>query len=245
MAQRVRVERSLDYIGEADHSSNITGNPATKKIVSVWNFSDELVLDATNKYTIYIDGTSSVAAGKGGALLTTAATDTKTASISMGGLFWYVAKNPVCEFTFSLDVVTTVAINAGFNDAVSEGSHLLPCLITTATLTDTATDAAMFVYDTNQTLAYWNVANTNNGTQAFTQLTSTYVPVAATLATVRVKLDTSGNAYYWYNGKEVGYKALAVATTGTIGFVPYFGIKNETGTAHVATLRRVRAWCDV
>jgi hypothetical protein len=244
MAQRVRVERSLDYIGEAKHSSNITGNPATKKIVSVWNFSDELALDGTNKYTMYLDTTSTVAAGKGGALLTTAATDEKTASISCGGLFWYVAKNPVCEFTFSLDVVTTVAINAGFNDAVSEGSGVLPMRISTATLTDTATDAAMFVFDTAQTLDYWNVTNTNNGTQAFTQLASTYVPVAATLATVRIGLDTSGNATYWYNGKEVGYKALAVATTGTIGFIPYFGIRNNSAAAHVATLRRVRAWCD-
>ncbi len=245
MSQIVKVDKEIQFNDPANHSSNITGNPATEKIVSVWNFSDELALDGTNKYTMYLDGTSTVASGKGGALLTTAATDTKTASISMGGLFWYIAKNPVCEFTFSLDVVTTVAINAGWNDAVSEGSHLLPLLITTATLTDTATDAAMFVYDTNQTLAYWNVANTNNGTEAFTQLASTYVPVASTLATVRVALDTLGNAKYWYNNKEVGYKALAVATTGTIGFVPYFGIKNASGAAHVATLRRVRAWCDV
>ena len=242
MSQQVRVSRRLEFIGEAAQEANIFGYPGTSKICQEWNFT-ELVLDGTNKYTLYVDTTSTVAVGQYGALLTTAATDTKTDSIGCGGLFWRPAKNPVVEMTFALDVVTTVAINAGWNDAASEGSHLLPLLITTATLTDTATNAAMFVYDTNQTLAYWNVANTNGGSQAFTQLASTYVPVAATYATVRVAIDTAGNAKYYYNGRETGYKALAVATTSLL--VPYFGIKNETGTAHVATLRRVRAWCDV
>jgi len=244
MSQQVKVEQNLEFQGAASRKSNVKGYMATDKVMRVWDFH-ELVLDGTNQYTMYLDTTSTVAVGKGGALLTTAATDTKTASISMGGLFWYIAKNPVCEFTFQLDVVTVVAINAGFNDAVSEGSHLLPGLITTATLTDTATDGAWFIFDTNQTLNYWDVANTNNGTQAFTQLTSGYVPVAATDVTLRVALDSSGNANYFYNGLQVGRKLLAVATTGTIGFVPYFGIKNAAGTAHVATLKRGRAWCDL
>jgi hypothetical protein len=244
MSQQIRVDQNLEFLGAASVKSNVKGYMATDKISRVWDFH-ELVLDATNNYTRYLDTTSTIAVGKGGALLTTAATDTKTASISMGGLFWYIAKNPVCEFTFQLDVVTVLAINAGWNDATSEASGLLPFVIAGAALTDTATDASMFVFDTAQTLSYWNVANTNAGTQAFTQLTSGFVPVAAKDVTVRVALDSTGAANYFYNGMQVGRKLLSVATTGTIGFIPYFGIRNNAGTAHVATLKRVRAWCDL
>jgi hypothetical protein len=244
MSQQVRVEQSLEFLGAASIKSNTKGYMATDKVTQVWNFHQK-ALDNTNEGTVYLDTSSTVAIGKGGVLLTTAATDTKTASYTPGGLYWYIAKNPVCELTFQLDVVTTVAINAGWNDAASEGSGLLPLQISVATLTDTATDAAMLVFDTAQTLDYWNVANTNNGTQAFTQLASKYVPVAATDVTLRVALDSSGNANYYYNGVMVGRKLLAVATTGTIGFIPYFGIRNNSGTAHVATLKRVRAWCDL
>lgn len=238
----LRIFRSLEFLSDANQESNVLGNFAPKKITSVWNFTDELVLDGTNKYTLETDTTSTIAVGAGGAVFTTAATDTKVASMALGGIFWYPAKNPVVEMTFSLDVVTTLAIYAGWNDAVTEGTGKLPFSLTTATLTDNATNAVGFLFDTNQTLSYWNVVNTNAGTQAFTQLASTYVPVAATKATIRVALESSGAANYFYNGVHIGRKLLATATTTPL--VPFFGIRNNTATAHVATLRRVRAWCD-
>ena len=64
--------------------------------------------------------------------------------------------------------------------------------------------------------------------------------MAATQVTLRVAIDTAGNATYYYNGVQVGYKALAVRTT--IPLVPYIGIRNTSGVAHVLTCRYCRVW---
>ena len=241
MGQQVKVYRDLQFLGNASRNPNISGNPNPDKVCVSYEFT-ELALDNTNKYTPYLDTTSTVALGSGGVLLTTAATDTKTCTQTQGGIWWYPAKNCIVEMKFRIDVITNVAIYAGFSDAVSEASSLLPFGLVTATLTDTCTDGAGFLLDTRQTLAYFDVVNTKNSAGAFTQLASTRVPVAATDLTLRVAIDTSGNARYYWNGEEVGYKASAV--TSTTPLIPFFGIRNNNASAHVATLRYVRLWQD-
>ena len=242
MSQQIRVSRSLEFVGDANQERNVKGYLDPEKLFREYNYLEK-ALDNTNLYTPYLDGTSTVALGSGGLLLTTAAADTKTATQTQGGIWLYPTKSPVVEMKFQLDVITNVAIFAGFNDAVSEASSLLPFGLVDATLTDTATDAAGFLFDTRQTLDYFNIVNTKNGTEAFTQLASTYVPVAATDLTLRVAIDSLGNAKFYWNGVEVGYKALAVTTT--VPLIPFFGIRNNNGTAHVAKLRYVRVWVDV
>ena len=242
MSQQVRVGGAIEFYGKAARYRNVKGDFDPERLMVEYNYL-ELALDNTNKYTPFLDTTSTVALGSGGLVLTTAATDTKTATQSQGGVYLYPAKNPAVEFKFQIDVITTVAIFVGLSDAVSEASSLLPFGLVTATLTDTCTDGVGFLFDTRQTLAYFNVVNTLNGTQAFTQLASTYVPVVATDLTLKVALDSSGNARFYWNGVQVGYKALAV--TSTVPLVPFFGIRNNSAAAHVATLRYVRAWCDV
>ncbi len=241
MSQDVRVDRKLQFRGVADNGVNVKGNFDPEKLMDAYEFH-ELALDNTNKYTPYLDTTSTVALGSGGVLLTTAATDTKTCTQTQGGIWWYPAKNPVVEFKFKLDVITNAAIFAGFSDAVSEASGLLPFGIVTATLTDTATDAVGFLRDTRQTLAYFNLVNTKNNTEAFTQLSSARVPVADTYLTLRTAVDSSGNARFYWNGTQVGYKASAVSTT--VPLIPFFGIRNNNASAHIATLRYVRVWED-
>ena len=237
----LRVSNILQYAEAAEHNPNIEGNPNPQKVMVSYEFT-ELALDNTNKYTPFLDTTSTVALGSGGLVLTTAATDTKVATQTQGGIWWYPAKNCIVEMKFRIDVITNVAIYAGFSDAVSEASSLLPFGIVTATLTDTCTDGAGFLFDTRQTNAYFNVVNTKAGTEAFTQLASTRVPVAATDITIRVVIDTTGKARYFWNGIEVGNKANAVSTT--VPLIPFFGIRNNNASAHIATLRYVRLWQD-
>jgi len=241
MSQQVKVSRSIDFVGDANQESNVKGYFAPEKIMAEYNFT-ELALDNTNLFTPFLDTTGTIALGSGGAVLTTAATDDLVCSQSQGGIWWYPAKNPVVEMTFKIDAIANVAIYAGFSDAVSEATTLLPFGLAVATLTDTCTDGAGFLFDTRQTLSYFNIVNTNNTTQAFTQLSSAYVPVADTNLTLRTAIDTAGNAKFYWNGVEVGSKALAVRTT--IPLIPFFGIRNNTASAHVATLRRVRVWQD-
>ena len=239
MSQDIRVQRRLTFSQDADQEPNTFGDFGPDRVSANYEYT-ELALDDTNKYTPFIDTTSAVALASGGITLTTAATDTKTCTQTQGGIWWYPNQAAAVEMKFRIDVITTVAIFAGFSDAVSEASGLLPFSITTATLTDTCTNGVGFLFDTNQTLSYFNVVNTNAGTEAFTQLASTRVPVAATDITIKVSLDTSGNARFYWNGTQVAYKASAVAAATPL--VPFFGIRNNSAAAHVATLRRVRAW---
>jgi len=245
MSQEVKVDRRIKFGSNANFIDNIYGNPSHRKIVFEDNFVGKL-LDETNDYTTYKDGTNTVALSRNtaygsGVSLTTSTTDTHTVSLA-GNVAWYPSKNPILEMRFRIDVITTVAIFMGFNDETAEATTLLPFGLVTATLTDTATDAAGFLFDTRQSLSYFNIVNTKNGTDAFTQLASTKVPVAATSLTLRVAIDTSGNATYYWNGEAVGYKASAVTTT--VGLCPYIGIRNNSGAAHVLVLERLKCWQD-
>jgi len=241
MPRQIKITDELEFRGDAQEAANVKGNFALQRIMREWNYQ-ELALDDTNQYTPYLDGTSSIALASGGITLTTAATDTKTCTQSQGGIWWYPAKNPVVEQTFQIDVITTVAIFAGFNDAVSEASSLLPFGLVTDTLTDTCSNGAGFLFDTRQTLNYFNVVNTKAATEGFTQLASTRVPVAATNLILRTEINSDGDATFIWNGVKVGVKTSAV--TSTTPLIPFFGTRNNSDAAHVATLRRVRCWQD-
>lgn len=241
MPHNVYVGDSIKPTGEAKYKYNYDGifNPNRKHVF--YDFT-ELALDETNKYTKVADTGCALALASGGVTLTTDTTNADVCTISCGGLWWYPAKNPMVEMRFQLDVVTNVAINAVWEDAVSEASQTLPYTISGTTLTDATTNGGGFVFDTSQTTDYWYVVNNNAGTNAATILGSSYAPVAATDVTLGIRIDTAGNMYYYYNGVQVAYKALATATT--VPLVGYFGIKNNSGTAHVATLKYMRYWCD-
>ena len=235
--------RASEFFEVTGTGLTFKGDNNPHRIFREWNFK-ELALDETNQYTKYVDGTSAVALADGGITLTTAATNAKTCSYAFGGIHVRTAKNPAVEFKFQIDDIANVAINAVLNDEVDENSGLLPFTISGTTITDNATDGAGLVFDTEQTTDRYYIVNTNNGTQAGTLLSALRAPfAAATDIRVRVKVDSSGNAWYYFNGIFVGYKASALRTT--IAYVPYFGIRNNNASAHVATLRYVRLWEDV
>jgi len=241
--EQVKVGRFLEFVGDANQEPNQKGRFNPVGIHVRYDFT-ELALNDTNTYTPYLDTTGTVALGSGGLILTTAATNALVTSQTQGGIWWYPGNNCTVEHKFKIDVITNVAIYAGFSDAASEASGLLPHGIVTATQTATATDSAGFLFDTRQSLSYFNIVNSKaaGSAKAFTQLASTYVPVAATNLILRTAIDTVGNARYYWNGKQVGYKALAVTVATPL--IPHFGIRNNSGTAHVATLRRVDVWQD-
>ena len=243
MSHKVYVGDSIELKEEANQKVNFKGYFNPNKIMKEWNFK-ELALDETNQYTKFIDTTSAVALANGGITLTTAATNTKTCSYAFGALRVLCAKNPVVEFKLQLDVITTVAVNAVLTDALTEASGALPFTISGTTISDTATDAVGFCLDTEQTTDRYYIVNTATGTQGGTLLSAAEAPwVAATDITVRIMLDTSGNAKYFYNERQVGYKATAV--TSTVALAPYVAIRNNSAAAHVLTLRYVRLWEDV
>ena len=242
MTQTIYLDREIIFQGDSNQDYNITGNFSPRRKYIAYEYQ-ELALDNTSIYTENLDTSSTIAIGNGGCVFTTDATDNKVASQAQGGIFVYCAKNPTVEMRFKLNDVTNVAIFSGLNDATSEGAATLPFALSGSTLTDTCTDGVGFLFDTDQTLDYWNVVNTKNGTQAFTQLASSYVPVNATDVVLRTSLDATGNASYYYNGVQVANKLLAVTAANPL--VPFFGIKNMSASAHVATLKYVRLWMDM
>jgi hypothetical protein len=242
--ENVGVFRELEFKGDANQGQNVKGYFNPHKLMREYNFL-ELALDTTNLYSQQLDTDSTQATGSGGLLFTTQATDTRVDIISCGGLHLYPAQNPVVEIKFQLDVVTTVAVNFGLSDAVaaSYGSGVLPFTISGTTVSDTTiADGAMFVFDTNQTTDYFYCCYDKNGTQAGSILSSAYALTAAKDVILRVSLDTSGNARYYYNGTEVFYKATAITTTDP--FTALFGIRNNAAAAHVAKVRYIRTWVD-
>ncbi len=245
MSQQVKVGRFLEFEGDANEDRNVKGYMNPEKIFCEWNFQ-ELALDTTNQYSLELDTDSTVASGSGGALMTTAATDTKVCIMTCGGLYWYPAKNPVMEVKLQLNVVTTVGLNVIWCDTsgATFATGELPFGINGTTISDTRmADGAGFCFDSRQDTDYFYAVWDKNGTQSGTILDSTRIPVAATDLTLRVRLDSSGNAYYYWNGELVYYKALAV--TSTDPFAPLVAIRNNGNVAHVATVRYVRCWQDV
>lgn len=242
MSQIVKVSRKVEFMGDALTNQNVTGYFNPNKIMREWNFK-ELALNETNDYTVYVDTTSAVALATGGITLTTAATDTKTCSYAFGGINVLAANNPVVEFKFKLDVITTVAVNAGLTDAATEASGALPFTISGTTIADTATNGVMFCRDTEQTTDRFYIVNTKAGTQAGTLLTADQDPfAAATNITLRIELLSTEKALYYVNGVCVGTKAAS--TTAATPLIPYIGIRNNSAAAHVLTLRYVRLWED-
>jgi hypothetical protein len=236
-----RTTSKVNFELQDNLEANVEGYVNPHKLYRCWTFTDKAI-NATNDVTVQLDTTSTIAVGAGGLILTTAATDNKVATISFGGLYLRPLNNPVVEFRFQTDVVTTLATFAGLNDSADEGAATMPFALSGTTLTDTATDGAGFLFDVDQDNETWNIVNTNGNTEAFTQLAATYIPVAATPVTLRVHVNPSGDALYYYNGALVGTKLLAVATTALL--IPFFGIKNMDAAAHICTLRRVSLWLD-
>jgi len=157
------------------------------------------------------------------------------------GLTWKAANNGPMHFQTRLQIsaITNICLYAGFTDQVS--TLEMPFTISGSSLTSNATDAAGFLFDTAATAATWklvSVANDVDGTvQEAVQSTSTATtaPVAATYTTLRVSIDTAGNAFFFIDGKPVGVKQ-AVAVTPTIAL---------TGVIAVFTRSAASATCTV
>jgi len=242
MPRNFPITSRIEFRGDANEGPNVRGDFDPERKCVEYLFT-ELALDTTNLYTQNLDTTSTIALASGGLLFTTAATDNKVATQSFGGIWWYAAKNPTVEMRFQVNDITNIAIFAGFSDAVTEAAATMPFALATATLTDTCTDGVGFLFDTDQTLDYFNIVNTKNGTQAFSQLASTFVPVNATDLVLRVGLDSAAKATFWWNGVACGIKSAAV--TAATPLIPFFGIKNMSASAHTATLKYVRIWQDM
>lgn len=132
----------------------------------------------------------------------------------------------VFEASLSLPVITTIIVNAGFTDDETEGAALAMSLSGT-TWTTTATDAALWVFDTNATTDVFN------GQTVDTDVDGTHVagiaPVAATATVLRIEIDNTGQAYFYQDGVNRG--TVTAGVTETVPLIPYVAVGSTTTTA--------------
>lgn len=227
MSQQIRVGRDLVFTSAASIHPNIEGNPMFDKVVYYDDFLGDAIRDEWNPVSDN-GGTVAITAASGGTVTLTTSTVDNDRAILTQGLNWYCAKKPFVFAKVKVDAITTVGLNVGFSDALTEGDDHLAFEISGTTIVDTCTDGACWVFDTDATNDYWHYCNTKNGTQAGTAY-GTNAPVAATYVWLGVGLDTSGNATFYYNGNAVGYKASAVTTSTAL--TPFFGVISRAGSA--------------
>ncbi len=145
---------------------------------------------------------------------------------SNGGLF--------IEARFKLSQITEAYAFFGFTDVVTLEAPIISAA-SANTLTTNASDAVGFMFDTRMTADTWWLTGVAGDTDATAQNT-TYAPVADTYAKFRIEVDASGNAVFFYNGKQVGTKMTGALTAAT-DLTPTFAVgKLSTATSITAEM---------
>lgn len=200
--------------------------------VTVW---DDFVGPATTvpeRWGTNLASTGTVTLGGTGELnLLTAATlnDFTTAST---GLLWTVNKGwTFFDVRAKISALTTVAVEIGLSDALSEAAGLAFSNHTVASVTDVATNAAVFAFDSAGD-ANWNLLTVNAGTPAAVTVGS--APTAATYENFRIIVSPTGDVYGYHNGTLVSRVKNAIATTAVL--TGWFTIKALAGAARTLGL---------
>ena len=237
MPQQERISRSLEFIGKAAKGDNIYGNPSYDKVVFYDDFLGDVIEDA---YAVNVDNscTGAIAAGIGGTLvLTTSSTDNDKVEVAHE-LNWEAAKACIFETRLYVTDITNIAVCAGFNDAKTEATVKLPFSISNVTITNTTSDAVMFVFDADQASANWYFCNDKANAAAGS--ISTVAVANTTNYVLRIETDTSGNAWYYIDGTIVGYKANAI--TAATDLTPYIGAAARASDASTVVVDYIKCW---
>jgi hypothetical protein len=241
MSQIVKVDRKLDFRDAATYSKNIYGHPFTEK--SIFD-EDFFVPQAYHGWVEEETNGGTIAWAAPHALtLTTGGVDNDVCELTHPST-WTGSRNAMVQFRAKMDGIATVGVNIGLVDADMSTNDQMCFEIGAgvATLTNArATNGVAFVFDTDGDPDYWYMCATKADVEG-TPVSLAIAPVAATYAWFGIKLDSSGNATFYYNFKPVGYQAAAVG--GTTALKPYVANIARTGAVRVATVDRFIGWQD-
>lgn len=181
------------------------------------------------------DSATSVAAhlasGFGGVMRLTsgdAGTGEAADAITLNGeLMWKAANgNLVLQTRIKMDTITNVMCFVGFTD-VASGVEA-PFTLSGTTYTSNASDAVGFLFDTGATTDTWRLVGVDTNVDATHQDISV-APVADDYETLRVEVNSSGEAVFYRNGAAVG-SLLSGAVTPTVALCPIIYWSNLSGT---------------
>lgn len=120
----------------------------------------------------------------------------------------------VMEARLKLSAITTCYAYIGFTDLAATLEAPIESAASADTITTNASDAVGFFFDTRMTTDNWWLAGVKANTDA-THQDTTYAPVADTYAKFRIEIDSSGDAVFFYNGRQVGTKMTGALTAAT------------------------------
>lgn len=211
MSQQVRVDRDLVFAGASAYTANVKGNMLPERMCSV-DWFDQTALDTTNDYTLTVAGSSDACALSGGGVpgitMTTGNVDDNIAFLSTA-LIFDITQSPAIEAKINIVDVSGTIIYFGFSDATSETTPAATIDAAGGTPTAAANDAAGFVIDADYATSSIYCMSVNDGGTVQTGDSGTDWADNES-HTLRVALDTSGNATFYLDGVAVGYLASAV-----------------------------------
>jgi len=244
MSQQVYVGRSLKFQGSAAHTTNVKGNMSTERMCSV-DWFDQTALDTTNDYTATLDGTNDAvaltAAGVNGVTLTTGTGDNEVSFLGTA-LIFDISSSPEIECKVSITDVSGTFFYFGFSDANTETSPAATIDYADGTLAAAATDAAGFVCDADKGSSSLYAASIATGGS----VTGTDTGIDWTdgqTKTLRVQLNTDGDAYFWVDGVLKAVHQSAV-TDVPLCAVFNFGTRDNDGS-NTVKVKYLKKWQDV
>lgn len=209
--------------------------PSPSKVSLFDDFLGDVLADEWNAVETDTDGAQAVLAGGiGGILRITTGNDDGNAVVlpDLSGVTSYLnwqASNGGLSIQARIKIsrITQAYIFVGFTDLITIEA---PIICNTAeTLTTNATDAVGFVFDTNFTADTYHLCGVATDVDATAQIISD-APVADDYATLRVEVNASGTATFFYNGKQVG-TAMTGAVTAGADLTPAVLASNLDGTS--------------
>ena len=244
MSQQVIVNRELRFEGSAAVTDNVTGDLSTERMSSV-DWFDQTTLDTTNDYTQTLGGTSDagalVAGGECGVKFTTGTGDNEVSFLGTA-LIFDITQEPAIETKLEITDVSGTFAFFGFSDANTESTPVATIDADSGTLTAGATDAVGFVCDADLGSSSLYCASVNNGGSV--QYVDTGIDWAdGEGKALRIKLDSSGNAYFYVDGVQKGYIALAVADVPLCAIWNY-GTRANDG-ANYLYARYLKKWQNI
>ena len=244
MSNKVYVDDSIEFKAQAAIDQNIKGNPSTERMCSV-DWYDQTTLDVTNDYTQTLGGTSDAGAltagGEHGFKGTTGTADNEVSFLGTA-LIFDITQEPEIEAKIEITDVSGTVVFFGFSDANTETTPAATIDADSGTLTAAATDAVGFVVDADLETSSLYCASVNTGA-AVQSVDTALAYTDGQSKRLRIRLDSSGNAYLYVDGVQKGYIASAVADVPLCAILNY-GTRANDG-ANTVYMRYLKKWQDV
>jgi hypothetical protein len=201
-----------DFLGD-----EIRGSGATPGLYEVKTGSD----GAINILADQPNGIAEIRASDG------AGSDNEYGGISLPELAFTGDRQAVMAVRLAIDTITTVKVEVGFTDSTADAG----AVNVKATPTNTATDAAVWILDTDDNV-YWEGVGIQNNTEA-TTVEAAISPTAATFETLIVALHGTNAKYIRLdsNGHKTFESAWQTsAITAATQLVPWIFVQNRANS---------------